>query len=162
MRPTPHRLLSFDPRLTSQRLAAFLWALYALPTPQLSAVAWRFGSPAQLSALPARSRGRIEPGMQRGGRFATFTDMDAMNALKMLSRSRELPPPLRLVWAAGFRRPNCTQLNRVGRATTLWNGSVHWMGGVPHHGGAGLVKKRPYCFVHLQGPTAKARCQPQM
>ena len=86
-----------------QRLAAFLWALYALPTPQLSTIAWRFGTPTQLSALPARSRSRIEPGMVRGGQFPTFTDMDSMNALKLLSRSGELPPSLRLKWAAGFR-----------------------------------------------------------
>ena len=89
--------------------------------------------------------------------------MDALNALRILSqrprilsRRAQLPETLRVRWAAGDRRANCTQAHRAPRGGALWNGTVPWERGVPHDLESG-ARPRPYCFVHLQGPAAKAR-----
>ena len=140
-----------------ERLAAFLWALYALPTPQLADVAWRFGESQPLDALRPRQRARIAPGIARRGRFPLFTDMDSITALRLLSRSSEaLPEPLRVAWAAGHRRAECSH---EAKATALLatNRSLVWEGGVPHRVPPDGGPPRPLCFVHLQGPAAKAR-----
>lgn len=149
----PHRA---DCRATLQRLAAFLWALYSLPTSELAQIAWRFGSPAQLGALHSRVRSRIDPTMRQGGRYPCFTDMHSINALKLLSRGDHLPRSLRVVWGTGFKRQQCSQLNRVSKGSGGWNNSVEWQFGMPHQP-SGRVALHPYCFVHLQGPAAKAR-----
>ncbi|KAL1514799.1 hypothetical protein AB1Y20_003885 [Prymnesium parvum] len=145
-------LLASAPAL--QRFAAFLWALYALPAADLVDVAWQFGNPAQLSALPSRLRSRIDPVMIRNGRYPVFTDMDSMNAFRLLSRRKELPENLRVRWSTGFRRGDCLQVNRVAQGSAVWNGSVMWLDGMPHHG-LDIQKAQPYCYFHLQGPAAK-------
>mmetsp|Transcript_51790 Transcript_51790/g.119030 ORF Transcript_51790/g.119030 Transcript_51790/m.119030 type:complete len:340 (-) Transcript_51790:224-1243(-) len=138
-----------------ERLAAFLWTLYSLPTRQLATIAWRFGTPMPLSDLHPRDRSRIYPGMVRHGRYPRFTDMDAISALRLMSRHGELPQTLRVRWAAGHKRRNCAH---APKATALLSGnwSLRWVGKVPHRAEAG-GSLQPLCFLHLQGPQAKER-----
>ena len=150
------------------RLAAFLWALYALPKDALAAVAWRYGEPKPLAALAERDRSRIDVAYRRGGQYARFSDMDAVEAFRSLSRARaELPPVLRTHWAAGHRRDSCVhapKIEKLGIAdlrNALLNSSrgagsephLRWDSGVPRLEPAA----KPLCFLHLQGPHAKQR-----
>eukprot|EP00965_Chrysotila_dentata_P138628 4585399-Pleurochrysis_carterae.AAC.1 len=47
--------------------------------------------------------------------------MDALNALRQLSRGGELPAPLRVAWAAGCKRKACADMTN---ARTLLSGNV--------------------------------------
>jgi hypothetical protein len=166
------------------RFAAFLLALYSLPVTAFAAVVWRFGTPRALHELNVRDRMRIHSAYKRGEQFARFSDMEAIDAFRLLSRAGKLPEQLRVRWASGHRRASCTHAPKVeklglshasavkalGHATndnvpdtnasaaTLAH-AVHtgeravpwrWAAGVPH------VNGRPLCFLHLQGPQAKA------
>ena len=160
------------------RFAAFLWALYALPVHVFTPIVWRFGEHRTLAGLNKRDRLRIDPAYHRGARFARFSDMDAIEAFRKLSRETDsannVVLPTHLVggqWAAGYRRPNCAHASKVeklgltpaGIAAGL-NGEhrnaeasapdsrrLTWREHVPHLQPTG----QPLCFLHLQGPMAK-------
>ena len=159
-----------------ERMAAFLCALYALPSDDLGAVAWRYGEPKPLASLAERDRKRIHPAFRRGGQFARFSDMDAIEAFRLLSRSGELPLGLRARWAAGHRRSSCIhapKVEKLGILDAAWRANtsfsltgqpdvddstrhasephLSWHGSIPRLEPAG----KPLCFLHLQGPHAK-------
>ena len=109
-----------------ERLAAFLWALYALPTRALANIAWRFGESKPLAPLNPRARARITPAMVRDGRYPLFTDMDAITALRILSRKRELPEALRVQWTVGYRRRSCSHESKA-LGVLSGNRSLRWV-----------------------------------
>ena len=165
------------------RLAAFLWALYALPTDELAAIAWRYGEPKPLKSLSNRDRERIDVAFRRGGTYARFSDMDAVEAFRSLARSGHLPSVLAVRWAAGHRRSACThapKLEKLGIDTgSLLGNATAFLAPLTsvgraqssnvqtqqHAHGAHLTwqervphlqpTNKPLCFLHLQGPQAK-------
>ena len=148
------------------RLAAFLWALYALPANALAAVAWQYGESKPLSSLSERDRTRIDAVFRRReGQFSRFSDMDAIEAFRLLSRTSVLPLELRVHWTAGHRRASCIhapKLEKIGifiPRSAMQNASstrtrephLRWHNRVPHL----EPDNKPLCFLHLQGPQAK-------
>ena len=139
------------------RFAAFLWALYALPDRALADIAWKFGERRPLSLLNNGQRSRIDQLFQHGNSYALFTDMHAIDAFRILSRTGQLPEELRVQWNAGYRRQNCThaakadKLHIPGRTLHPSGHQLQWHGEVPYPRDGGA----PLCFLHLQGPTAK-------
>ena len=135
------------------RFAAWLWALYNLPSASLSAIAWRFGTIKRRADLNERQLARMDPIFIREGQYAHFTDMHAIDAFRFLSRSAQLPIQLRVIWSAGYRRSTCTAVHKLDKpedgdgATRL----LIWREGAPRISSSG----KPLCFVHLQGPAAK-------
>ena len=98
------------------RLATFLWALYGLPAQAFSNVVYRYGEMKAVADLHPRDRARIDPAFRRGSQYARFSDMDAVEAFRSLSRSSTSTLPSHLAgvhWAAGYRRPNCTHVPKV-------------------------------------------------
>ena len=167
------------------RLAAFLWALYALPADKLALVSWRYGEAKPLSSLGERDRARIDAAFRREGRYARFSDMDAIEAFRFLSRTGELPTNLRAHWAAGHRRGSCVHAPKVEKlgvldpskallnasySSTPWpsraalrdaaNVELPNRAREPHllwQRGVPRLEPvgKPLCFLHLQGPQAK-------
>jgi hypothetical protein len=166
------------------RLAAFLWGLYALPSPTLADIVWRYGEPRALADLHQRDRSRIDQVFRRGAQYARFSDMDAVEAFRSLSRAgaSSLPTELRGVqWAAGYRRSNCShgsKVEKLGLSVAALKYQLV-LDAVDERrekiaspaATLGSTERRrlfwrrqvPYlhplnqriCFLHLQGPTAK-------
>jgi len=137
------------------RFASFLWWLYSLPLEKLGAIVWTYGEPKKVGDLNLAQRGRLDPVFVRGQQYAQFTDMHAIDAFRFLSRAAQLPPNLRVRWAAGHRRSYCTALPRLPLGHEVVSTWV-WRDGVPHSAAVGQPPK-PLCFVHLQGPAAKQK-----
>lgn len=88
--------------------------------------------------------------------------MDAVNALRLLSHTSELPEALRVRWAAGCKRLDCADVPNARMYLGERNSSLRWQAQIPYepelHARAASDPKqpaRPLCFVHLQGPQAK-------
>ena len=80
--------------------------LYERPPASLADVMWRYGERRPLGGLTAAQRERIDTNLTRGGAFPLFGDMDALNALRFMSRTDELPAARRVRWLAdGPKRP---------------------------------------------------------
>jgi hypothetical protein len=152
-----------------QRYAAWVLELYAMDSQALADVMWRYGESRPLQKLTPVQRRRIDANLTRGGAFPLFGDMDALNALRFMSRTQELPASLRVRWLAGVKPVGCVQvpnaMRHFTRKATLLNataqtvlqqpGFVRWdADGRPSERQAD-GSMRPYCFVHLQGPEAK-------
>ena len=152
-----------------RRYADFVLELYEKQPAALASIMWRYGERRSLSALTEVQRQRIDPSLTRGGAFPLFGDMDALNALRFMSRSNELPAARRVRWLAGVKPDDCVQvpnairhytrmaalLNATAETVLLRTALVQWgRDGRPSEQQAdGSLK--PYCFVHLQGPEAK-------
>jgi len=80
-----------------------------------------------------------------------FNDMNAFNAHRILSRSSHLPEPMRASWHAGFHRSSCIEVNQMFKFEILsWTRSVPFVKEITN----GCLGKA--CFLHMQGPQAKA------
>ena len=166
------------------RLAGFIWALYSLPLTAFASVVWRYGTPRALHELSERDRTRIHPAYTRGEQFARFSDMEAVDAFRFLSRAGELPERLSVRWSAGHRRTSCTHVPKIEKlglsptsaasaltqaatdARETDDGSDVAPASTPvfdEHvrpswrwaAGVPHVNGKPLCFLHLQGPAAK-------
>ena len=99
-----------------ERFAAFVWQLFSPSTvarETLARVSRRYGESRSLGALSEVQQGRIHPVFKDEHSYVVFTDMQAMDAFRILSRGTDLPSHLRVRWSAGHRRPNCTHGSRL-------------------------------------------------
>jgi hypothetical protein len=152
-----------------QRYADWVLALYAKDNRALADIMWRYGEHRPLQKLMPVQRSRIDSRFTRGATFPLFGDMDALNALRSMSRAQELPAALRVQWLAGAKPPGCMQvpnamrhfklkavlLNATTQTVLQQPGFLQWdtAGRPSERQEDGSLKT--YCFVHLQGPEAK-------
>ena len=105
-----------------ERFAAFLWQLFTPSTAAretLARISRKYGESRSLGTLSEAQRDRIHPVFRGEHSYMVFTDMQAMDAFRILSRGTDLPSHLRVHWSAGHRRVNCTHGSRLEKLRSL-------------------------------------------